>query len=172
MSPHAELTYANAAVAPRILHVSGPNSKILTGDQFVRSLPPTAPSDSSLNISLGENAAVSNLSLAERVNRATTPFSNATSHVAGYADYPLVSKLGGARSFSATPHPAAQSAHGANLGSLEYDTGRLGTQTVTYSKTGFLSHSELVGKSSVGDVFVGSREKTPKSINAAYWDSM
>lgn len=168
VSAHAGQTYTNATVAPRTLNINGTNARILAGDQSLRSLPPMAPSSSSLNVSLGENVTVSNLSLAERVNRATTPFSNATAHAAGYADYPLVSKLAGARSFSATPHPASQSAHAANSGSLEYDTGRLGTQTAAYLKTGFLAYSTQVGKSPVGDVFVGSREKTPKSINAAY----
>ena len=170
-SSHQSLTSGNATSNPRLFNLSGPNSKVLLGEQSIRSLPDLTPSKSNLNLSSGVNPVSSNLALAERVNRATTPFSNATSHSTGYADYSLVNKAANAQSFSATPHPAVLSSSPLAANSLDYDSGLSRSKTTEYSKTGLLSQTSAAKKSPVGDVFVGSREKTPRSLNTAYWDT-
>jgi hypothetical protein len=54
---------------------------------------------------------------------------------------------------------------------LNYDTTASSTHSITYSPKGTLEDTTLVNKNSVGEVFVGSREKTPRSINTAYWST-
>lgn len=171
-TPYSSVTLLNLSSNARVMNINGPNSKVLLNDQSSRNLPTSSLSQSNLNFSLGVNSVSSNLQLTERVNRAVTPYLNACSVESGLADQSLTAKALGSQTYTATAHPAVQtsSPHGQN--SLSYDTPISKQAHRNYSDTGILIQGFKRNRaSSVGEVFIGSREKTPKSINTAYWDT-
>jgi hypothetical protein len=154
------------------MNINGPNSKVLLNDQSSRNLPTSSLSQSNLNFSLGVNSASSNLQLTERVNNVVTPYANACSIESGMVDQSLSVRALGSQVYTTAAHPAVQtsSPHGQN--SLSYDTPISKQLNRGYGDTGILIQGFSRNRtSSVGEVFIGSREKTPKSINTAYWDT-
>ena len=165
-------TLLNSSSNPRVMNINGPNSKVLLNDQSSRNLPTSSLSQSNLNFSLGVNSVSSNLQLTERVNRAVTPYLNACSIESGLTDQPLTTTALGSQAYTATAHPAVQTSSPYGQNSLSYDTPVSKQLNRNYSDNGILIQGFSRNRaSSVGEVFIGSREKTPKSVNTAYWDT-
>ena len=165
-------TLLNSSSNPRVMNINGPNSKVLLNDQSSRNLPTSSLSQSNLNFSLGVNSVSSTLQLTERVNRAVTPYLNACSIESGLTDQPLTTRALGSQVYTATAHPAVQTSSPYGQNSLSYDTPVSKQLNRNYSDNGTLIQGFSRNRaSSVGEVFIGSREKTPKSVNTAYWDT-
>ena len=165
-------TLLNSSFNSRVMNINGPNSKVLLNDQSSRNLPTSSLSQSNLNFSLGVNSTSSNLQLTERINNLVTPYANACSIESGMVDQSLSVRALGSQVYTTAAHPAVQtsSPHGQN--SLSYDTPISKQLNRGYGNTGILIQGFSRNRtSSVGEVFIGSREKTPKSINTAYWDT-
>ena len=171
-SNYVDLTLQNTSKNSRLLNINGPNSKVLLNDQSTRNLPTPNLNQSNLNFSLGVNPVSSNFQLTERVHKAVTPYSNASSAESGYLDNVLTSRALSTQTYTSSSHPAVLSSNPAHSNSLSYDSSIARTEKNIYNKAGLLVQGSSVNrKSLVGDVFIGSREKTPKSINTAYWDT-
>ena len=165
-------TFLNSSSNARVMNINGPNSKVLLNDQSSRNLPTSSLSQSNLNFSLGVNGISSNLQLTERVNQAVTPYSNVCSIESGLSDQSLSLRALGSQVYTATAHPAVQTSSPYGQDSLSYDTPVSRQLNRSYNTNGTLVQGFSSNRSSsVGDVFIGSREKTPKSINTAYWDT-
>jgi len=160
-------TKINVSSTAKLFNRNGPNSKVLLGDQSIRNLPKITPTKSNLNLSSNVNTIVSNLSFNNQTNRPVTPFVNATASTIGHVDYALFNRLSSARSFVPTTHPAVLSSSVNETNSLEYDSMSSIAKKVssTDSKVVKTSTHKAV---SVGEAFVGSREKTPRFINTSY----
>jgi len=127
-------------------NVNGPNSKILLGDQALRSTLPALPQTSNLNLASSMNSLNEN----------------------HYVDYRFANNLLTGQSFNANPHPAIQSLSSHSLNSLDHDTTSSYLSVVNYNASKGLIHTKHRNSSLVSDLFVGSREKTPRSLNTSY----
>jgi hypothetical protein len=108
------------------------------------------------------------LALSHRLNKGLSPYSTVLESAVGHVDNSLFAKTASSRTFTAMTHPAVHSTTDQQLSSLEFDsTDNLATK-FGYDSRGDLVHSQVVKKTPVGDIFVGSREKTPRSINTSY----
>ena len=158
----------------------GPNSKILPAEQSLRDVIIPSAMSGNLNLSSGKTVSTSNLSFDESVNRYVTPFSSALSQESGGVDIPLSTKLNSTESLSYAPLPPLVSTLNKDASSLSYDHTEINEQKIAESverrrtnpkqlviANTATSVSKLPG-SKVSDVFIGSREKTPKNINTAY----
>ena len=171
-APYSNLTQTNESSNSRVFNLSGPNSKVQLNDQSIRNLPTTNLTKANLNFSADVNTTASNLVWAERTNTATTPYSQACSMSAGCVDNALTAHATSTQSLSHTPHPAVLTSSPLGSNSLSYDSSATQTHQTAYAKEGTLNDTTQINrKSPVGDVFIGSREKTPRSINTAYWDT-
>jgi hypothetical protein len=163
-----DLTSANKSSNTRVFNLEGPNSKVLLGDQSIRNFPSMSPTSSNLNLSGGTNTETSNLVLSQQLNKDLSPYSSALGSASGYVDNSLFAKTASSRTFTAINHPAVHSTTDQQLSSLEFDsTDNVATKT-GYNLKGDLVSNQVTKKTPVGDIFVGSREKTPRSINTSY----
>ena len=160
---------SNLSTNARVLNISGPNSKVLAGDQSVRVLPELSGSKSNFNLSSGVNTLESNSTVSSRLNSPNSPFTSAIDYNAGFPDKTLVSKLENARSLNVDGLPPVLSSDPSNSNSLEYDSLISSNQTTSFLPDGTLATSKFTKSAPVGEVFVGSREKTPRAINTSYW---
>lgn len=165
----------NTSSTAKLFNLNGPNSKVLLGDQSIRNLPDLSPNKSNLNLSTEVNTLTSNITFSHRSNKPLTPFSSAVASQVGHPDYTLLNNVGSSRSLISSSHPAVLSSSVRGSDSLDYDNAVSEEKSSTYS---YADPQVLTGnkttelttykKSPVGEVFVGSREKTPRSINTAY----
>jgi hypothetical protein len=168
---YSSQTLYNVSENLKLFNLVGPNSKILLGDQSVRNFPDLLPNKSNINLSNGFNPITSNLSFESKLNRDSTPYNLAVNTSLGYPDFTLTSNLSSTRSFNSITNPAVHTTTHPNLSSLNYDTNtNTASETFYTHPKGFVSKSTKAN-SAVSDLFVGSREKTPRSINTAYWSS-
>ena len=168
-SDYADITLLNTSTNSRLLNINGPNSKVLLNDQSIRNIPTQNLNQAHLNFSLGVNTMSSNFQLAERVHKAVTPYSNASVSESGYQDKALTSHALSTQTYTSLSHPAVPSSNPALTNPLSYDSHIAYTEKNIYNKMGRLTQGPGTNrKPVVGDVFIGSREKTPKSINTAY----
>ena len=170
-SRSAELVDENNGSNSRAFNLTGPNSKVLAGDQSIRHFPDTPASKANLNLSPGVNTVTSNLYSAAALNQSLTPFDAATASISDYANFSQTHCLVEPRSFAAAPHPAVYGVHVDGTSSLEYDSTAHRSKALQYSTSGDLVSVSKTKKTAVGDIFAGSREKTPRSINTAYWST-
>ena len=170
-SDYSSLTRGNSSTSAKVFNLSGPNSKVLLGDQSIRSHVNLSPSKSNYNLSAGLNTLTSNAQFGSRFGQQGNSFSNALASESDYADYSLTNNLASSRSFLSESHPAVLSSLPSGSNSLNYDSTTATTGTTSYTADGELQESSKRSKSSVGDVFVGSREKTPRAVNTAYWST-
>lgn len=170
-SSYVSENVTNENVNPRVFNLSGPNSKVLLGDQSIRNLPDVTPSKSNLNLSESTNPVASVLGLADATNQNLSPYSGVVQSRTDFVDTSLVNNIASSRSFTALPHPAVQSSLPTGAQSLEYDSSTARTEARSFSSKGEFVVQHKSKRGPVGDVFVGSREKTPKSINTAYWST-
>lgn len=165
-------TLLNNTSNPRNLNISGPNSKVLLNDQSTRNLPTTKLNHSHLNFSLGFNSVASNANLAERLNNVVTPYSSSSLLSSGDLDKSVAYTALTTQAHTGNPHSAVMSSNPIHSNSLSYDSSVGQSVLNLYTKSGTLVQGHhLNRRSPVGDVFIGSREKTPRSINTSYWDT-
>ena len=162
------LTRDNSSTSTKVFNLSGPNSKVLLGDQSIRAHGQLSPNKSNYNLSSGLNTLTSNAQLGARSGQQGNGFQNALAAESNYADYSLTNNLASSRSFLSESHPAVMSSLPSGSNSLNYDSTTAVTGSTSYTVNGELEESSRVSKSSVGDVFVGSREKTPRAVNTSY----
>lgn len=165
---HSDATISNQSRNPRVFNQNGPNSKVLLGDQSIRAFQGLVPSKSNFNLSRGLNSTASNLHLSNRSNNSLSPLNPVLAEQSHHFDLSLVSNLGSNRSFMPGSHSAVLSSRPSSHNSLDYDSTSQRTNSLAYSVQGELLRSSLKSRTPVGEVFVGSREKTPRSINTAY----
>lgn len=165
---YANLSRSNESSAPREYNLSGPNSKVLLADQSVRAYPEVKPSKSNFNLSASTNTILANSALTGQLNQNNSPLSSAVEASVDYVDSAQFNKLASSRSFISESHPAVLSSDRRLNSALEFDTTQSVRQSSSYSASGTFESTSSVSQGSVGDVFVGSREKTPRSINTAY----
>lgn len=171
----ASLSALNESSTAKLFNLSGPNSKVLLGDQSIRNLPDISPNKSNLNLSTEVNTLTSNINFSRKSNRPLTPFSSAVASQVGHPDYTLLNNVSSSRSLMSSSHPAVLSSSVRGSNSLDYDNSVSEEKSSTYSYTDPLvlagnKTTELTTyrNSPVGEAFVGSREKTPRAINTAY----
>lgn len=164
-----DLTLTNAPTNTRVFNLDGPNSKILLGDQSIRNFPSMTPHSSNLNLSTRTSPEASNLTLSQRLNKSLSPYSTVLDSASGYVDSSLFAKTASSRTFTAVTHPAVHSTTDQQLSSLEFDSTDNKSTKFGYGLKGELVYNQVTKKTPVGDIFVGSREKTPRSINTSYW---
>jgi hypothetical protein len=167
LSPE-NLTRSNQSSNSKVFNLSGPNSKVLLNDQSIRSHVDLSPSKSNYNLSSKVNTIASNANFSTRSGRSTNPFTTSSHALTNYVDYQLFNKISSSRSFISDSHSPVTSSNPALSNSLDYDSNRIITKSIEFDEKGNLEDSFTSKKSKVGDVFVGSREKTPKAINTAY----
>lgn len=152
----------------RVMNVSGPNSKVLAGEQSIRAYPELKGSVSNLNLSNGVNTLESNASLSNRLNTPSSPFNLVSESSAGFPDKSLSTKLQNSQSINYDGLPPILSSNILSSNSLEYDSPNSKSSSRNFLPDGTLLEASYFKGSAVGEVFVGSREKTPKSINTSY----
>jgi len=167
-SSYTDATIENNSNSAKAYNLVGPNSKILLADQSIRAYPDLTPSKSNYNLSSNVNTALSNNALDARLNRSVSPFTTSLSMSTNYADQEQVNKLASSRSFISESHTPILSSNPNLNDSLQYDASTRSTRSVNYNTNGNLNDTLLQEKAPVGEVFIGSREKTPSSINTAY----
>lgn len=144
------------------------NSKILLGDQSVRNLPNLIPVKSNLNFSKANNTIVSNFIHLNSLNDLLTPLNHAYEVKTHYLDQTLFNTLGSSRSFISSSYPAVLSSSSLESNSLNYDSSKSFSRSLKSSSSNLLTSSVVSNEASTGDVFIGSREKTPKAVNSTY----
>lgn len=149
-------------------NVNGPNSKILLGDQALRSTLPALPQTSNLNLASSMNSLNENKNFYSAKNRPFNIFLGSLLNENHYVDYRFANNLLTGQSFNANPHPAIQSLSSHSLNSLDHDTTSSYLSVVNYNASKGLIHTKHRNSSLVSDLFVGSREKTPRSLNTSY----
>lgn len=162
------LTTLNTSTTSKAYNLNGPNSKVLLGEQSIRAHADLKASKSNYNMSSNVNTVSSNSHFSNRLGRSENLFQGSLSAETGYADYALTGNLAGSRSFISESHPAVQSSLPSGSNSLNYDATTATSNSTAYTLNGELEETTTSEKSSVGDVFVGSREKTPRAVNTAY----
>jgi len=158
----------NKETNPRAFNINGPNSKVLLGEQSLRTFPDLKLNQANFTLSSGRNAPTSNLENASRTNRSSSIYTNTIEARSDYPNSSTLSNLASSRSFISESHPAILSSSINYLNGLDYDATSSLSEGIRYSVDGNLEHFSTLKKGSVGEAFVGSREKTPKSINSAY----
>lgn len=165
------LTRSNQSSNSKAFNLSGPNSKVLLNDQSIRSHVDLNPSKSNYNLSSKVNTISSNANFSTRSGKSTNPFTTSSHALTNYVDYQLFNKISSSRSFISESHSPVTSSNPALSNSLGYDSNKIITRSIEYDQEGKLIDRFTSKQSKVGDVFVGSREKTPKAINTAYWST-
>jgi hypothetical protein len=148
--------------------VNGPNSKVLLGDQSLRSSLPSVPQVSNLNLATSMNSAHENFKFHDFKNRSFNIFSGSLLNENNYTDYQLFNTLVSATSFNVNSQPAVHSLSAQSLNSLEHDTTSSYFSILQYTGNHGLTQTEQKLEGLTGDLFVGSREKTPRSLNTSY----
>ena len=157
----------------KVFNISGPNSKVLANDQSIRHFPELSASSSNLNLSSSRNAVSSNLKSSTWSYRATNPNSSLALISSKFVDSSQTTRLGSTHSYTDQSHPAVIS-NRAGVNSLDFDStnSHMTWETVNLSESRAVveKHSEVkFGK--VNEAYVGSREKSPRFINSAYWST-
>jgi hypothetical protein len=149
-------------------NLNGPNSKVLLGEQSIRNSLLKTPQTPDLNLSPTMNAFLSNKSFFSSKNRPFNIFSGLLLYENSYVDYPYFNNCATSKSFNSIAQSAVHSLKHGSLNSLEHDTTISKLRDIGYKKNQGLTATKQNIYTNVGDLFVGSREKTPKSLNTSY----
>jgi hypothetical protein len=115
------------------------------------------------------NSLLSNKNFYAVKNRPFNVFSGLLLCENSYIDYPYFNNLLTSQSFNSNAQSAIHSLKTGSLNSLEHDTTISKLTDISYkSEQGLTSVKQNIS-TNVGDLFVGPREKTPKSLNMSYW---
>jgi hypothetical protein len=168
-TPYNALTLRNTTFHPCDIYLSGPNSKVLLNDQSIRNIPTETLTNHHLNFSFSGNEFASNLGLSDFMHQPLTPYLYSSTANIGFIDKPLALNSLTTSSYSEIPHPPLLTINPAAYNPLSYDTTWSKSLSKSYGKVGTLQvETSTLRHSTVGEVFIGSREKTPKSVNSTY----
>ena len=170
-SPHNSTLDSNESTSSKVFNLSGPNSKILQNDQSIRSFPTLLSNKSNYNLSSTTNSITSNLKHERLLNVQPSAYASTLYALSDYADYSTLNNLASSRSFMTGSYPAVVSSLSENTNSLDFDTAVSTNSTNSLSALRSDAKEKAISRGTVGDVFIGSREKTPKAINSAYWST-
>ena len=159
---------ASDILTPRQFNVNGPNSKVLLGDQSLRSSLPSVPQVSNLNLAASMNTSHENFKFHDSKNRPINIFLGSLLNENKYVNYRLFSTLASSSSFNINAQPAIHSLSAQSLNSLEHDTTSSYLSVLNYVTNRGLVQLDQKTEGLTGDLFVGSREKTPRSLNTSY----
>lgn len=175
MTSYASSTFTNFlasdTLTPRQFDINGPNSKVLLGDQSLRSSLPSVPQVSNLNLAASMNTSHENFKFHDSKNRPFNIFLGSLLNENKYVDYRLFSTLASSSSFNVTAQPAIHSLSARSLNSLEHDTTSSYLSVLQYVANQGLAQLDQKTEGLAGDLFVGSREKTPRALNTSYWST-
>ena len=152
----------------RQFDINGPNSKVLLEDQSIRITLPSITSTSNLNIISCSNEMLENTNFYSLRNKAFNIFSGTMLRENRYVNYTLFNNLLTAQSFNQSSFPAIQSLNTFSLNSLEHDTTNNYQSFSIYRPMKGLTLQLKKTKGSTNDLFIGSREKTPRALNTTY----
>jgi hypothetical protein len=114
------------------------------------------------------NSAHENFKFHDLKNRPFNIFSGSLLNENNYTDYQLFNTLVSSTSFNLNSQPAVHSLSAQSLNSLEHDTTSSYLSILQYTGNHGLMQTEQKLEGLTGDLFVGSREKTPRSLNTSY----
>jgi hypothetical protein len=169
--PNPSKLLTTLTLSSRQFNLSGPNSKVLLGEQSIRSSLPNIPQTPDLNLSSTMNTFVNNKNFSTIQNRPFNIFSGVLLKENDYVDYSYFSNLSGLQPFNSSAQSAIHSLNRESLNSLEHDTTTSRSIDFGYKSEQGLTLAQKNIVTPVGDLFVGSREKTPKSLNTSYWST-
>lgn len=170
--PYTKFSWSNTSSNAQIFSLAGANNKVLLADQSIRAHPNLLPSKTNYNLAPTTNSITSNNFVTGALNLHTNPFSQTLSFKTNYPDYFSLNSIISSRSFMSGSYPAILSASTNNWNSLNYDESASMQYEQTQVNGGQIEEHIIRKNNSVGEVFIGSREKTPRSINTAYWSSL
>lgn len=170
--PFSSFSWSSTSTSTKSLSLSGLNSKILLADQSIRAYTNLLPSKANYNLSPRLNTLLSNNLILNQTNLVSNPFNHAFLVRADYPDYSTVNTVASSRSFLSGSYPAVLSSYSPNSNSLTYDATSTVSSSILRSESAIKNFITQHQKTSVGEVFVGSREKTPRIINTAYWSTL
>ena len=162
---YINLDRLNQSKTNKQFKLSDSDAKVLLTEQSVRLYPELIPSKSNLNLSNDVNPILVSNNTNKRLNLTSTPSRLSTDSLTGYTDHQLVNNISSSRSLMVDQHPAVLSSRTSMVNSLNYDTNKIDNIHVI-PRT-----QEVKNFVPVSDMFIGSREKTPRVLNSTYWDS-
>lgn len=166
--PYSNFSWSNTSANSKSFSLAGPNNKILLADQSIRAHTSLLPSKANYNLSPRLNTLSSNNVLLNQSNVTLNPFYQSLPTRTDYPDYSSLNVLASSRSFISGSYPAILSSSALNSNSLSYDTSVSAYSKLNRTAVPGIEDTTTGKKNPVGEVFVGSREKTPRSINTAY----
>ena len=155
---------------PKFFNVSGPNSKVLAGDQTIRNFSPVGASSLNLNFAHAANALTSNSQISGALNHSINPANSITSSRSDHVDASSAQKLLSSQTFVDQSHPPVMGARGSSHG-LGFDSAAVNYSKTYLSGEGILEKGTGSGNIKVPEAYVGSRERSPKFLNSAYWST-
>jgi hypothetical protein len=167
-SPNTTKLCAIATPSSRQFNLNGPNSKVLLGEQSIRSSLPKLPQTPDLNLAPAMNSLIGNQNFHTVLNRPFNTFSGLLLSENNYVDYAYFNNLVTSHPFNSSAQSAVHSLNTESLNSLEHDTTSSKSTDIGYTDNQGLTLKQKHTSAGVGDLFVGSREKTPKSLNMSY----
>lgn len=114
------------------------------------------------------NAARENLKFFKSKNRPFNVFLGSLLNVNDYVDYQFINNVLGAQSFNVNFQPPIHSLSAHSLNSLNHDTTNSYRSFVSYENAKGLTVTDTKITGTASDLFIGSREKTPRSLNTSY----
>ena len=166
--PNPAKLLTTLTLSSRQFNLNGPNSKVLLGEQSIRSSLPKIPQTPDLNLASTMNTFVNNKNLSTTQNRPFNIFSGVLLKENDYVDYSYFTNLSSLQPFNSSAQSAIHSLNTESLNSLEHDTTTSRSIDIGYRSEQGLTLAQKNIVTPVGDLFVGSREKTPKSLNTSY----
>ena len=167
----ASTSHENASTTAKVFNLNGPNSKVLAGEQSIRHFPSIKLNKSNYNLSTKFNTVTSNLSAGSVINSIDSPYRSVISDATGYVDKSLVNKVLSGRSFTSDALPSVHSSLPESKSLLNYDSTTENSKYFSPTKNGSVRTFMRAKNSTVSQVLEGSREKTPRVINTAYWST-
>jgi hypothetical protein len=141
---------------------------VLLGEQSIRSSLPKLPQTPDLNLAPAMNSLIGNQNFHTVLNRPFNTFSGLLLSENNYVDYAYFNNLVTSHPFNSSAQSAVHSLNTESLNSLEHDTTSSKSTDIGYTDNQGLTLKQKHTSAGVGDLFVGSREKTPKSLNMSY----
>lgn len=170
--PFSSFSWSNTSTNFKSFSLAGLNSKILLADQSIRAHTDLLPSKANYNLSPRLNTLASNNLLLSQLNITLNPFYQTLPIRTDFPDYSTLNVLASSRSFLSGSYSAVLSSSPLNSNSLSYDTS-VSTHYNLATDLGFKIEDYIkYQKNPVSEVFIGSREKTPRAINTAYWSTL
>ena len=114
------------------------------------------------------NTARENLKFFTSKNKPFNVFLGSLLNVNDYVDYQFLNNMLGAQSFNTNFQSPIHSLSAHSLNSLDHDTTNSYRYSASYENFKGLTIKDTKVSGLLSDLFVGSREKTPRALNTSY----